>query len=181
MVRVTTTFFALSLLAVQAAIVQALEDGIYRILDARGQYGLGIGPVPPVYPPIDVPLRLFQGGSPFVNQWLVKRASGSEYTILDVHGGQYAYKIVPRENDVFVSAVKAPFAWTVTHAGQDAYTIKLPNDDLVVTGIVDEYPQVTLQPADGSGEQKWVFVKVDDMYPSYKKGSRNRLCVQEQW
>ncbi|KAF9163760.1 hypothetical protein BGX21_001514 [Mortierella sp. AD011] len=186
MVRTTVSFIALSLFAVQAAIAQSLESGVYKIYDSYRENSFAIGPVPIVYPPLDVPLRLLPAGSPMVNRWHVTRTSGDRYTIIEGDGRSDNYKIIPMGDNVFVSATGPPREWSITEAGDGQFVIQIPNQDSIVTAHEGEdvFPPLALEPANGSPNQKWKFVRIDfdDSYhwgSYHRKGSHNRLCAQE--
>ncbi|MEL5960751.1 RICIN domain-containing protein [Streptomyces sp. CLV115] len=127
--------------------------------------GLGIGPVPLIYPPIDVPVRNLSG--PSVERWVVKPAGNGLYTIISGQGrpaepgrpGDYA--LVERGDDVFVSATQQPGQWTIQPAGGGKWTIGVPNRDRVVTlKEGGQFPPVGLAPRDGSVAQLWDSVPV---------------------
>ncbi|KAF9992595.1 hypothetical protein BGZ79_002881 [Entomortierella chlamydospora] len=162
MVRTTVSFIALSLIAVQAAIAQTLESGVYRIYDSYGRNAFGVGPIPIIYPPPDVPLRLFTGGSPLVDRWYVVRTSGDRYTIRVGSGRSGDYRIIPRGNDVFVTATKAPQEWSITEAGDGQFVIQILNQDSIVTSEEERRPPLALEPANGSPDQRWRFVRIGD-------------------
>ncbi|KAG0332342.1 hypothetical protein BG000_010100 [Podila horticola] len=172
----SSSLLVLSLLCLQA-VTQAIETGRYLIQDNRGNY-LGIGPVPPVFPPRDVPVRLLS--SSLAEQWLVKQDTDGTVTISAGLGRPFDYKIVQRNDEIWLSAEKAPEPWSVTSVGDGKQEIKIPYGDLVFTADSDEFPQVHLRPAEGGANQKWTFLPINrDM--NYHRGSSNRFCVQEQW
>ncbi|KAG0354464.1 hypothetical protein BGZ54_001629 [Gamsiella multidivaricata] len=173
---IASSFLVLCLFFVQVAIARVLEPGKYFIQDNRGNY-LGIGPVPPIYPPIDVPARLVPNH--IAEKWIVDLADNGAFTISAGRGRHDDYKLVSREDVVYVSARMAPEPWTMTSAGDGKFMIQAPNRDLVYTANVDEFPHVTLQPASGEDSQRWTFVRIDR--DNYWRGYRNRFCVQEEW
>ncbi|MFF2010155.1 hypothetical protein ACFVWY_13925 [Streptomyces sp. NPDC058195] len=131
---------------------------IHNVASEPGS-GLGIGPVPLVYPPVDVPLRYF--GGQFVERWTVKEVAPDRYTISagPAQPGRYAF--VRKEDAVFVSATKKPGEWTIESAGNGRFTLGVPGADRVATLDRDEVPQVTLAPRHGSPTQLWEFERVD--------------------
>ncbi|MFE7466763.1 hypothetical protein ACFU6R_22035 [Streptomyces sp. NPDC057499] len=141
-----------------AAVAAQGEYVIHNVASEPGS-GLGIGPVPLIYPPIDVPLRYF--GGQFVERWTVKAVGSDRYTISagPVQPGRYAF--VQREGAVYVSATKKPGEWTIESAGNGRYTIGVPGADRVATLDRDGNPQVTLAPRHGSPTQLWEFERVD--------------------
>jgi hypothetical protein len=141
-----------------------LESGVYVIHSAGSAPGsaLGIGPVPLVYPPIDVPVRYFDGGG-FVQRWIVQAIGDGRYTITAVPGAPDSYSLTPRGYDVFVSARTRPVAqWLIQPAGEGTWTIAAPDgDDTVITLQRDEFPPLVLAPQDGSADQLWNFTRLD--------------------
>ncbi|KAF9975511.1 hypothetical protein BGZ73_000815 [Actinomortierella ambigua] len=162
---------------IQVAIVQALENGVYLIQSTDRRHAFGF-----YTSDGDAPLRLLQARHQFIRRWIVKSVSPSEYTIIDEDNQPYGYKMVPDDKNVIASEKKASFAWTVTKAGSELYTIQAPNKDLLITGNADSSPLLHLEQANGSDNQRWIFKKIDPRYDSYhKKGSHNRFCAQELW
>ncbi|MFJ6011062.1 RICIN domain-containing protein [Streptomyces sp. NPDC092952] len=135
--------------------------GVYVIHNVASEpgSGLGIGPVPLIYPPIDVPLRYF--GGQLVERWTVKEVAPDRYTISagPAQFGHYAF--VPREDAVFLSATKKPGEWTIEPAGNRRFTIGLPGADRIATLDRDDVPQVKLDGRSGSPTQLWEFDRVD--------------------
>lgn len=143
------------------------ESSRYVIHNAGSPAGtsLGIGPVPLIYPPIDVPVRNLSGYS--VERWVVKPVGNGLYAITAGQGrpaepgrpGDYA--LVERGDDVFVSAVQEPGQWAIQPAGGGKWTIGVPNSDRVIT-LNEEggFPPVVLAPRDGSVAQLWDSVRV---------------------
>lgn len=141
----------------------SLEPGVYVIHSAGAARGsaLGIGPVPLIYPPLDVPARYFDGG-PFAERWVVQAAGDGRYTITAGQGRPDDYSLTPRGYSVFVSARQQPAAqWLIQPAGDGRWTIAAPGDDTVVTLQRDEVPQLVLAPQDGSADQLWDFFRID--------------------
>ncbi|KAG0080176.1 hypothetical protein BGZ93_003003, partial [Podila epicladia] len=173
MLRSASSLLVLSLLALQVAIVKAIENGIYVIEDSFG-HGLGLGPIPHIYPPPDVPVRIFDRGSHFVEHWKVQNVANGDVIISGVRRGHEDYKIVSKGDYVYVSTQKHDDAWSVTSAGGNQVDIKVPyKDEVFTTGIV-EHDIVTLQHSQGLPTQKWNFIRIDrELY------QRNRFCVQE--
>ncbi|KAG0332345.1 hypothetical protein BG000_010103 [Podila horticola] len=175
MLRSASSFFVLSLLALQVAIAKAIESGIYVIQDGNGRE-LGIGPIPHIFPPPDVPVRVFERGSHWVEKWQVEEAKDGALTITAVQRNQLPYKIVTKGDYVFASTEKAADTWSVTSVGGGQVDIKVPNKDEVFTTGKYEFDPVTLQHAQGLPSQKWTFIRIDrELY------HRNRFCGQEAW
>ncbi|KAF8933211.1 hypothetical protein BGZ47_010965 [Haplosporangium gracile] len=145
-------------------VAEALEPGRYLITDTNRQKAFATGPLPRVFPPLDVPLRLVSTSSLYVNRWDVKRTPRDLYTITAVseRGLPADYKIVSIENKVFASVTKAPQEWSITQAGDGQYVIQDPVQDRVFTSNAEEYPGVILEPADGGFEQRWRFERLED-------------------
>ncbi|MFD5188011.1 hypothetical protein ACFWMU_07600 [Streptomyces sp. NPDC058357] len=150
--------------ATRAEIPEAYRYVIHNVGSPVGT-GLGIGPVPLIYPPIDVPVRYLSGG--FVERWVVKPVGNGLYTIIagqgrpaePGHPGDYA--LVERGNDVFVSATKQPGQWAIEPARGGKWTIGVPDSDRVITlNEGGDFPQVVLAPRDGSVAQLWDSVPV---------------------
>lgn len=149
--------------AAQPRAAMRLEQGTYVIhsVGAAAGSGLGIGPVPLVYPPFDVPARYFDGGG-FVERWVVKAVGDGRYTITAGQGDPDDYSLTPRGQSVFLSAVRGPGQWLIQPAGDGTWTVAAPDgDDEVVTLQRDEIPQLILVPQDGSADQRWQFIRVD--------------------
>ncbi len=144
---------------------QRLESGIYVIHSAGAADGssLGIGPVPLIYPPLDVPARYFDGDR-FVERWVVRATGDGGYTITAGRGGADDYSLTPRDQNVFVSATRQPRAqWLIQPAGNGTFTIAASDgDDKVITLQQDEFPQLLLAPQNGSADQLWEFYRIDD-------------------
>ncbi|KAF9299617.1 hypothetical protein BGZ74_008840 [Mortierella antarctica] len=174
MLRSASSLFVLSLLALQVAIVKAIDNGIYLIEDIYGGR-LGLGAIPDIYPRPDVPVRVFERDSHFVEHWKVKNADDGALTISVANGGAHdGYKIIAEGDYVFASTEKHADTWSVTSVGGDQVQIKVPYKDEVFT--TGHYEFVTLQPAQGLPSQKWNFIRIDrELY------HRNRFCVQESW
>ncbi|KAF9114035.1 hypothetical protein BGX30_006746 [Mortierella sp. GBA39] len=176
MLRSATSFLVLSLVAIQAVVASTIRPGTYLIQDVRSNLFLGIGPVPPIYPPIDVPLRLVPDRIAFNEKWIVREGADGGIIIFNGRGGPNDYKIASRDNDVIVSAQKAPETWDAQRVGGGplVVAIKLPYDDKVFTTNEDEYPQVTLQPSIGEDNQQFRFIPIErELY------HRNRFTVQD--
>ncbi|KAG0030661.1 hypothetical protein BGZ82_007329 [Podila clonocystis] len=176
MLRSASSFFVLSLLALQVAVAKAIESGIYVIQDEFG-LELGLGPIPLVYPPPDVPVRVFKKGSHWVDQWKVEKSDHGALTITNVHGGDDAYRIIAKGDTVFASTQKSTDdKWSVTSVGGSQVEIKVPYKDEVFTTGREQFDIVTLQHAQGLPRQKWNFIRIDrELY------HRNRFCDQEAW
>ncbi|KAG0206330.1 hypothetical protein BGX28_002231 [Mortierella sp. GBA30] len=163
-----TRLLAISVLLLQVVITcLAIPSGYYKIRNDNGY--LVVGPVPLVLPPIDVPARLSSGNDHWArsSRWFVEETNNG-YTIRDGPDSPYAYFLVARNNEVWLhsklrGAEPKVTEWSVTRAGPYEYDIKLPNEDLVVTGIA-EFPGVLLEPAQGTPDQKWVFEPLEDEY-----------------
>jgi hypothetical protein len=173
MLKSTTSFLALSLIALQVVVAKAIESGLYLIQDVNSGLFLGSEPVPLVYPPMDAPIRLFPGHHHFVKRWNVKETGDGALIIFAGRSSPDDYKIVSKDNHVVVSAQKAPEAWAVESAGEDTVQIKLPYQDKVFTTNFDEYSQIALEPAQGLPNQRYKFIRLD------RALYRNRFNVQE--
>jgi hypothetical protein len=142
----------------------SLEPGVYVLHSAGAARGsvLGIGPVPLVYPPLDVPARYFDGGA-YGERWVVQASGDGRYTITAGQGRPDDYSLTSRGDTVIVSARQRPVAqWSIEPAGDGRWTIAAPGDDAVVTLQRDEVPQLILVPRDGSADQLWDFYRIDD-------------------
>ncbi|KAF9328162.1 hypothetical protein BG006_008608 [Podila minutissima] len=173
MLRSASSLFVLSLLALQVAIVKAIDNGIYLIEDNYGGR-LGLGAIPDIFPRPDVPVRVFERDSHFVEHWKVKKADDGALTISVASGAHDGYKIIANGDYVFASTEKNADTWSVTSVGGHQVEIKVPYKDEVFT--TGHYEFVTLQHAQGLPSQKWSFIRTDrELY------HRNRFCVQESW
>ncbi|KAG0361929.1 hypothetical protein BG005_007116, partial [Podila minutissima] len=155
-------FVVLALLFLQVALALSIEPGTYYIESDDGLL-LSVGPVPLIYPPPDVPVRLFERGSPFDSKWEVRSTEDGGLLISTRSSiPQFDYRIVNRNGEVYVSATqKTPQIWSVTSVGGGQFDIKLPYEDEVFTSDYESFPQVTLQAAEGLPNQKWNFIRVD--------------------
>ncbi|KAG0351940.1 hypothetical protein BG005_008578 [Podila minutissima] len=172
MLRSASSLLALAVLCVQVALAK-IETGYYWIVDNKGN-SLGFGPVPPIWPPPDVPVRLFNPDS-HPQKWYVEEAEGG--LIIRAARDRESYRLVSSDDVVFVSFQKAPEPWAVTSVGQARFEIKAPYQDSVFTAKPEDEFQVQLRRAEGLPNQKWTFVPMD----RYHRESRNRFCKQEQW
>ncbi|KAK5828955.1 hypothetical protein F5H01DRAFT_329237 [Linnemannia elongata] len=178
MLRSAASLIVLSLVAIQAAVASTIKPGTYLIQDSRSGLFLGIGPVPPVYPPRDVPVRLLPEQMALHERWIVKEGDDGGIIIAAGRGGPEDYKIVRNKynNDVIVSALKAPETWEASQVGGGSLVvqIKLPYEDSVFTANPNDFPQVTLQRSNGEDNQIFRFIPIDrDLY------HRNRFTVQD--
>ncbi|KFH62580.1 hypothetical protein MVEG_11973 [Podila verticillata NRRL 6337] len=173
-----SSFVVLCLLFLQVVIARTLETGTYLIVDNQGYY-LGLGPVNPIYPPPDVPARLFASGTHAVH-WHVKQVNGGAVTISLGQGLPNDYKLVAKGDSVFASAQKTPQVWSVTSAGDFKYVIQLEYQDEVFTAHPLSEREVTLERAKGKPNQQWSFIRIDREV-NYHRGSTNRFCKQEAW
>ncbi|KAG0374976.1 hypothetical protein BGX24_009689 [Mortierella sp. AD032] len=143
----------LSVLLHVMVVSAALKPGTYFIHNEHGP--LAVGPVPLIYPPPDVPVRIMSG---FTERWTVAKNADGHYTI-SAYGG---YKIADKKKgSVFVSHVMPALAMAVESAGGNQYTISVPNEDRVFTYKADDFLQVIFEPADGSSAQKWSFMSAE--------------------
>ncbi|KAF9913035.1 hypothetical protein EC991_005903 [Linnemannia zychae] len=133
----------------------ALEPGVYVIRSEDGS--LAVGPVPLIYPPPDVPVRVLDF---MEDRWNVAKNADGHYTISELRGG---YKVVERrEKEIFVSQkLDSPLTLAIEPAGGNQYTISIPSKDRFFTYKSTEFPPITLEPADGADDQKWTFINAD--------------------
>ncbi|KAK5828957.1 hypothetical protein F5H01DRAFT_329240 [Linnemannia elongata] len=176
MLRSAASLIVLSLVAIQAAVASTIRPGTYVIQDSRSGLFLGIGPAPPVYPPLDIPVSLLPPNSPFSKEWIVKEGDDGGIIIAAGRGNPEGYKIARYENEVIVSAGKAPETLETSQVGGGSLVvqIKLPYEDSVFTANPNDFPQVTLQRSNGEDNQIFRFIPIDrDLY------HRNRFTVQD--
>ncbi|GJJ73081.1 hypothetical protein EMPS_05439 [Entomortierella parvispora] len=155
------SFFALTLICLQG-VFGYIEPGLYVIQTLDNKF-LSIGPVPPVFPPHDVPAQLTTNPHE-VEIWDVRPAGDGGYTIRQRQRGdsKMTYGLNQDEGRaVIVSAMKAPQSWAVDYAGDGRFTIGVVNQDNLVTVNGREFPPVVLRPANGSPDQRWRFVQMD--------------------
>ncbi|KAG9069613.1 hypothetical protein KI688_010517 [Linnemannia hyalina] len=177
MLRSATSFLVLSLVAIQAVVASTIRPGTYLIQDTRTKLFLSIGPVPRLYPSIDVAVRLFPESSPFLEPWTVKEGADGGIIVISARSGvPDKYRITSKENAVIVSVQKKPETWNTEQVGEGplVVAIKMPYDDKVFTANEDEFPQVTLQPSIGEDNQRFRFIPIErELY------HRNRFTVQD--
>ncbi|KAF8986574.1 hypothetical protein BGZ52_008559 [Haplosporangium bisporale] len=164
MLKSATSFLALSLIALQVVVAQTIQKGIYLIQDTDSGKFLGIGPTPHIYPPIDTPVRLFNERDPFVQHWRVEEAKDGAVIISAAGSSPQGYNIVSKGDYVFVSAQKEPELWAVESSGQGEVQVKLPFNDKVFTSYPGSSPfdsKILLEPAQGSRNQRYRFVRLD--------------------
>ncbi|GJJ73085.1 hypothetical protein EMPS_05443 [Entomortierella parvispora] len=172
------SFLILTLICLQG-VFGSINEGLYIIHTLDNKY-LAIGPVPPIYPPLDVPARVL----PSAGQdriWEVLRAEDGGYTIRQRGDSSMAYGLNQNEDGaVIVSAMKKPQNWAIDNAGDDLFTIRVVNEDSLVTVNRGEFPPVVLRPANGSPEQRWVFIPIprfsDTHGGMYGKSRFNLQC-----
>ncbi|KAG0059899.1 hypothetical protein BGZ92_006839, partial [Podila epicladia] len=172
----SSSFVVLALFILQVAFALIIEPGTYYIESDDGRV-LSIGPIPFVYPPPDVPVRLLERDSRLISKWEVKPAANGAVEITTRGDyGEFEYKIIRGEHNwVFASTQKAPQPWSVTSVGGRQFGIQLPNEDEVFTSHEYSFPQVTLEPSEGLPDQKWTFIRID-RDNNYRRGSTNRFC-----
>ncbi|MFC8723615.1 RICIN domain-containing protein [Streptomyces bacillaris] len=143
--------------------------GTYAIRNTASEAGagLGVGPVPLVYPPLDMPARHLP--EPMAERWVVTPVEGG-YTIVagagrpGGDGGPGDYALIERDGDVYVSATKAPGVWSVEPAAGGGWTIGVPGQDLVATlAADDDVPQITLAPRTDSPAQSRGLAPAEDL------------------
>jgi len=139
----------------------SIEEGIYVIIAAQSENGLAIGPIPLIYPPPTVRVRVLSGYA--LDKWrLVSQDDGFAITDLNPRGG---YTIIRKDDTAYVawSSEGFPKAWSIEPAGDNTFVIKEPTEDRLFTRVdSDGYGSVVaLQPADGSVAQKWTFTRID--------------------
>lgn len=167
-----------ALLLVLQGVFAFIEPGRYLIITEEERF-LSIGPVPLVWPPIDVPARLLDRR--FHDEaWEVREVEGG-YTIRQPGDRPGVYGLVQRDDAVFVSATSESQTWAVNNAGNGLYTIGAANEDLLFTQSPDKFPQVLLTPSDGSNNQRFRFVQIERDPRAfgrlYRKGRFNRQCA----
>ncbi|KAG0084566.1 hypothetical protein BGZ92_009764 [Podila epicladia] len=148
----------LALLFLQVTFALSIEPGTYYIENDDGLV-LSIGPIPRVYPPPDVRVRLLERGSRDVNTWKAKLAEDGG--VVTMARGKYSEYRTTRgdANQVFMSIQKAPQTWSVNSVvGGKFVGIKLPNDNKVIIPTKIRFLQATLQLADGLPDQKREFI-----------------------
>ncbi|KAF9112750.1 hypothetical protein BGX30_007207, partial [Mortierella sp. GBA39] len=159
-----------------AVVASTIRPGTYLIQDIRTNLFLGIGPVPIIYPPPDVPLRLLPEQIALRDRWTVKEGADGGIIIFNGRGRPDDYKITYKDDIVIVSTQKAPETWDAQQVGGGplVVAIKLPYDDRVITSNEDDFPQVTLQPSIGENNQHFRFIPIErELY------HRNRFTVQD--
>ncbi|KAG0273843.1 hypothetical protein BGZ95_010341 [Linnemannia exigua] len=145
-------------LVVLQGVLAYIEPGRYLILTEDNRF-LSVGPVPHVYPPLDVPARIFDNR--FLNEaWEVRQAEGG-YIIRQTGDRQDTYGLISRNDDVFVSVLSKPRTWVVNRADRDLYTIGVTDQDLLFTQSPDDSLRVLLAPASGSRGQRWRFIPIE--------------------
>ncbi|KAG0041589.1 hypothetical protein BGZ83_001603 [Gryganskiella cystojenkinii] len=161
MFRSLSSALVLTLVALQVVAARVLSTGTYMIEDCDGKL-LGIGPVPPVYPPMDVPVRLFDRGSPFAERWLVREMDDGVFVISAGHGRPEDYKIVARNDAVFVSAVKTAETWSLDMSSKKDVIIRAPHSNNVFTVEEnDQYAPLKLRQDEGQNNQRFKFIRID--------------------
>ncbi|CAE6397915.1 unnamed protein product [Rhizoctonia solani] len=138
----------------------SIQPGTYMIHPTgdEGQ-GLGIGPVPLIYPPPSVPARILPKS--MMEPFTLKPQEGNTYQLAAPKDSWY---VMPKDEYVFLiprETSGAPQSWSVQSTGPGTYRVQLPNKDLVWTCFPEEFPQIQLKPANGSQEQSWKFVRID--------------------
>ncbi|GJJ73087.1 hypothetical protein EMPS_05445 [Entomortierella parvispora] len=181
MARLLSSLF-LSLLVLTLICLQGVfgffQEGLYEIQTLDNLY-LSIGPVPPVFPPLDVPARLSarpQGD----HLWEVLRSNDGSYTIRQRGDPKWSYGLNHNDDGVvIVSSRKAPQTWVVDSVDLDVYTIRVVNEDKVLTANRDDSPQIVLQPAKISDKQRWRFTAFrDDLNARGGMYGKSRFNVQ---
>ncbi|EUC58408.1 hypothetical protein RSOL_250720, partial [Rhizoctonia solani AG-3 Rhs1AP] len=121
--------------------------------------GAGIGPVPLMFPPPPVPLRILP--THIMEPFTLKPQDGNTYQLT---AQRESWSVVPRDENVFLHARDLPgptHSWSVQPSGSGNYRVQVPNNDQVWTFFRDDMPQVQLKPANGSQEQNWKFVRIE--------------------
>jgi len=149
---------ALTLVVLQG-VLAFVDPGRYLIQTEENEF-LSVGPVPLVYPPIDVPARILDRRF-YDEAWEVVPVEGG-YTIRQPGNRPDTYGLVRKDDGaIFASARSKPQTWAVNKAGDNLFTIGSVNEDRLFTQYKDAFPSVILQPADGSGAQRWKFTRID--------------------
>ncbi|CAE6468038.1 unnamed protein product [Rhizoctonia solani] len=138
----------------------SIQPGTYMIYPVNGdEQGAGIGPVPLIYPPPTVPLRILPQS--MIEPFTLKPDDGNTYQLT---AQRDHWRVVPKEDSVFIQPIEnggQPKSWSIQPTGPQTYRVQLPNFDQVWTYDSDGFPQVTLRPANGSQEQNWKFVRIE--------------------
>ncbi|GJJ13439.1 hypothetical protein Clacol_007693 [Clathrus columnatus] len=91
---------------------------IIRPKDTPGQ-DLLIGPVPAIWPPPDVPVKV---GDQITDRWHLKTAEGNTFNVYAGRGHPNDYKWIVKDNALYVSAVHKPDDFRFESAGHNLYT-----------------------------------------------------------
>lgn len=143
-------------------LTMSVQEGIYVLQAVNSDKGIAIGPIPLIYPPPTVPVRIL--GGYFLDKWrLVRQDGGFAITDRNPRGG---YSIIRKGDTAFVSWEEEGFpkAWAIERAGDNTVVIKEPTEDRVFTydENTDRGAGVTLQPANGSDAQRWTLIRLGD-------------------
>ncbi|CAE6514412.1 unnamed protein product [Rhizoctonia solani] len=114
-----------------------------------------------MFPPSSMPLKIL---GQITERFTVKPLEGGMFE-LTAQRGSYGVGYGP-EDVVYVKPMQGgnkPEYWSVEPANdQGCYRIKLPDKDKYWTNYVDDLPQLRLEAANGSPNQEWRFVRVDE-------------------
>ncbi|KAF9167885.1 hypothetical protein DFQ26_002633 [Actinomortierella ambigua] len=152
----------------QAAVVKALDPGLYTIESNNRQVALHLDPPPQGSDGGSPrgPMKLARVSWANVTKWNVQAHAGNEdafyISSTDNNAAHAEYMIVGEGTDVLVGQEQFAQEWVIESTGDlnDTYTIRTNSDDdpLVITINNLHLDQVVLQEYEESYFQKWYFV-----------------------
>ncbi|KAF9925669.1 hypothetical protein BGZ67_008500 [Mortierella alpina] len=162
MARITLSTLV-SFLVVLLVATAAEASGVFRLYN--GDSWAKNFPSGGTRPPFNTGVTVDDNFASIYERWTIERFEEG-YRIRNAGTG---FWLTARKSEVTGSSEfdERYSKWYIEKAGEDKFTIKAPNQDLVVTvrRTQDNYPATLyLEPAEGSESQRWRIERVDGYY-----------------
>ncbi|KAF9900799.1 hypothetical protein EC991_006885 [Linnemannia zychae] len=146
--------FACAILLSLAILSEA--ESVFRLVNAESEGWAKNFPPGAGRPPFETSVIIDDNFASIYERWAIDHFEEG-YRIRNIGTG---FWLTSRDEEVVGSSEFNPedSKWYIERAGNEEYTIKLPNKDLVMTahrGKRDEPITITLRPSEGENTQKW--------------------------